>query len=115
MKKILLFTLIIITGTVFSQEKEKKKVETKIHVEGVCKMCKERIEDAAYIKGVKFAEWDKEKKELMLVYSPQITDLKKIQKSIAKAGHASKDIPADKEAYKKLPDCCKYADGVETH
>ena len=115
MNKIILFAFLIISGSVYSQEKQKKKVETKIHVKGVCEMCKERIEEAAYIKGVKYAEWDKEKKELMIVYSPQKTDLKKIQKSIAEAGHATKDVPADKEAYKKLPDCCKYADGVETH
>jgi copper chaperone CopZ len=115
MKTIVILSFILFPFIIYSQEAKPKKVEKTIHVEGVCNMCKERIEKAAYVKGVKYAEWDKEKKELNLVYSPQKTDITKIQKSIAEAGHKTKDVPANKEAYDKLPACCKYDDGVKTH
>jgi hypothetical protein len=116
--------LIIILGMVLSlsvhaQEKktDKKKVETTLTVEGVCGMCKDRIENASLrTSGVKFAEWNKTSKQLKLVYNPQKTSQSEIQKAIAKKGHASEGVPKDSTAYQKLPDCCRYADGAScTH
>jgi len=78
-------------------------------------MCKERIENAALIKGVKFAEWDKETKLIKVVFKPDKTDALKIHKSIAAAGHDTEKEKAEDEAYKKLPACCAYRDGVKTH
>ncbi|MNE59814.1 hypothetical protein D3C80_1549320 [compost metagenome] len=76
-------------------------------------MCKKRIEDAAYIKGVKRADWDQKTQELKLVYNTDKTDLKTIEQSIARKGHDAGAILADKDQYKKLPSCCAYNDGAE--
>lgn len=98
-----------------AQEENTGKVETSFKVEGVCDMCKKRIEDAAYGKGVLFAEWDKETRLLQVVYRPKKTTLQAIHKRLADAGHSTNEMEANKDAYDKLPKCCAYHDGVETH
>ncbi|MFA6058382.1 MAG: heavy-metal-associated domain-containing protein [Taibaiella sp.] len=80
----------------------------KIKVSGTCSQCEKRIEDAAYIGGVKRAEWDKTSKELTVTYRPSKTSLKKIEESIAKAGHDAGDTKAADNDYNKLPECCAY-------
>lgn len=95
------------------QKSKKETVEFK--VEGVCNMCKTRIENAAYIKGVKFTEWNKETGVLKVIYNPQKVKLNDIHKSIADAGHTTDKIKATEESYKKLPKCCAYDDGVVKH
>lgn len=85
------------------------------HVDGVCKMCKDRIENAALVKGVKMAEWDVETGMLRVVYRPKKVSLQKIHRSVAEAGHETSEVAADPEAYSKLPDCCRYKDGVHKH
>lgn len=92
------------------------KVETAtFKVVGVCKMCKERIENAALIKGVKFAEWEKETQILTVIYKTKQTNPEAIQKAVAEHGHDTETITATDEAYQKLPACCAYRDGVEVH
>ena len=63
----LLFTY---NQTSFAQQASKKKnTETvEFEVSGVCKMCKERIENAALIKGVKFVEWSKESQKIKVIF-----------------------------------------------
>ena len=106
---------LIIASPVSAQKKTKKIVTAEFKVEGVCKMCKERIENAALIKGVKLAEWNKETDTLKVIFNTQKTTLDKIHKSIAAAGHNTSELKGDDEAYKKLPGCCAYRDGVEKH
>ncbi|MBN1118140.1 MAG: cation transporter [Bacteroidales bacterium] len=117
MKKysLIIITILISTflGDVLAQDA--KTVTAKFHVDGVCMMCKERIENAAYIKGVKTCEWDKETGELEVVYNTEKTTLDKIHKSIAKAGHSTSKEKADSDAYAKLPKCCAYDNGAEKH
>lgn len=93
----------------------KKWQEEKIFVNGVCDMCKDRIEDAALIKGVRHAEWDKHKKELFVVYRPDKTSIDKIEKAIAEVGHDTKNHKADLKTYNSLPSCCKYRSGLKVH
>lgn len=113
--------LIIIAVFAFSygygQEKSNKKIiETSFHVDGVCKMCKKRIEDATMrVSGVKMAEWDKNEKQLKVVYNNKKTTKEAIQKAVANHGHSAEGYPADSAAYKQLPECCMYNDGVHTH
>lgn len=106
--------LFMTTGVTYAQN---KKVEEKsFKVEGVCKMCKARIEEAAiYTKGVKFAEWNKETQILKVAYKTAKVDEKTIHKNIADAGHDTSEQKAPEEAYNKLPGCCKYRDGVQVH
>lgn len=80
-----LFALLIPSLSVDAQDAE--LITSEFMVKGVCDQCKARIENAAYIKGVKFCEWNKETKVFKVTYNSQKTDLQKIHESIAAAGH----------------------------
>ena len=87
-----------------------------IKVTGVCGMCKRRIETAVYgVKGVKNAAWDSKKQALTVSYDSKKATNEAIQNRIAAAGHDTERVKADDKAYGKLPDCCRYRDGVEVH
>lgn len=105
--------LIISTGIVEGQNQKVKTDTFKVH--GVCNMCKARIENAAYIKGVKHCEWNRETEMLTVSYNTEKTSLEKIHQSIAEAGHTTSTVEADPEAYRKLPKCCAYMDGADKH
>jgi len=92
-------TLISLSFT-FGQGKQKKIQTDKIHVSGICDECKERIENAAYLPGVKRADWDKQSKELTVVYKPQKVTLLQIETSIANAGHDAGAVKASDSAYR---------------
>lgn len=109
MKKIILaITVILMGATTFAQNKNAK---TSIEVDGVCMMCKDRIEKAAIkAKGVKSAQWDVNSHMLSLIYNETKTSISDIEQSIADAGHDTKDIKAKDEVYNAIDDCCKYRD-----
>ncbi len=115
--KILLYTLLLVTIPVLAnaQKQEKSIATCEFTVEGVCKMCKERIEEAALIKGVKMAEWDKSTGVLKAVYRKDKISEKEIHEAIAAVGHTTDQVTATDQAYGKLPDCCQYKDGVNKH
>ena len=102
---IVLITLVFSSIFVFAQDDI--KTET-FKVDGNCDMCKERIEDAAYVKGVKRADWNKETHEITVVYRSSKTSSDAIHQNIAKAGHTTSKVEATETDYKKLPDCCQY-------
>ena len=80
-------SLIIFSIALSVQALAQNDVDTAtVHVDGVCGMCKDRIENAAYIKGVKKATWDKETKILTVIYKPKKVTLLQIEESIAAAG-----------------------------
>jgi outer membrane receptor for ferrienterochelin and colicins len=83
---------------------------TQFRVEGVCDMCKMRIEEAAKGDGVKSATWDEATKILTLHYIPALTNPEKVQQRIANAGHDTPLKTAKDNVYMKLPDCCLYRD-----
>jgi len=104
---ILIFTLLIGTAT-FAQNKNAK---ASMEVDGVCGMCKDRIEKAAIrTKGVKSAVWNVDTHELKLIYDERKTNIKTISKSIAAVGHDTKEIKATDKAYNSVHPCCKYRD-----
>lgn len=108
MKRIFVFLSIIFSSIfVFAQEAKDIKVET-FKVEGNCNMCKKRIEEAAFVKGVKRAEWNKATHELTITYRPSKTNAEDVLASVAKAGHSSDKVAATETAYKNLPECCQY-------
>lgn len=84
-------------------------------VNGVCEQCKKRIEDAAYIRGVKYAEWNVNSHSLLVKYDASKASPELILKSIAKAGHDSENYKATDQDYNKLPSCCRYRSGVKMH
>jgi len=88
-----------------------KNAKASIEVDGVCGMCKERIEKAAIrTKGVKSAVWSVETHELRLIYDGRKTNLDSISKKIASVGHDTKLYTASDEAYNGIHACCKYRD-----
>ncbi len=80
-------------------------------VQGLCEMCKERIEKTAKaVNGVHTASWDLKTKQLHLGFDPAQTSADAVAEAIAKAGHDTDQYKADKATYDALPDCCKYRD-----
>jgi copper chaperone CopZ len=107
-KAILIISVLFIGATGFAQNKNAKAT---IEVDGVCGMCKDRIEKASIqAKGVKSAIWNVETHQLNLIYNEKKTDLATIQQSIADSGHDTQDIAAKDEVYNQIDPCCKYRD-----
>ncbi|WP_179351609.1 heavy-metal-associated domain-containing protein [Winogradskyella vidalii] len=108
MKNVILILSLLITTITFAQNKNAK---ASIEVDGVCGMCKERIEKAAIrTKGVKSAVWNVSTHELKLIFDERKTDLKTISKKVASVGHDTKEIKATEEQYNSIHACCKYRD-----
>ena len=107
MKQLIFLIIIFLAASTLSFGQSDIKTET-FKVEGNCTMCKKRIEDAAYIKGVKRADWNKETQELTVIYRSSKTTAEAIHRHIAKAGHSTSKVAAAEEDYEKLPNCCHY-------
>ena len=85
-----------------------KKTE-KIEVKGNCGLCEKRIVKAALrVDGVSKADWNKETKQMELVFDDTKTNLDKIEVAIAKVGHDTPKHKASEAVYKELPECCLY-------
>ncbi|MEZ4859616.1 MAG: heavy-metal-associated domain-containing protein [Flavobacteriaceae bacterium] len=115
MKKILVIIMLFAANFIQAQNKSAK---ASIEVDGVCMMCKMRIEKAALkTKGVKSAVWDLETHMLNLIYNETKTQLEIIEQNLAKVGHDTKNFKAAEEAYNSLDACCKYRDPkvIEDH
>ena len=113
MKKKLFFCGILVLAFLASYSQALKKTgldSTQFQVEGVCEMCKMRIEEAVKGKGVESAVWNVESKKLTLLYYPAITNTEKVQQRIANAGHDTPLKAAKETSYNELPDCCRYRD-----
>ena len=113
-----LFAIVLLFSAATSaiaQEKTKKVKTAEFKVSGVCDMCEKRIENAALFKGVKLAEWNKETQILKVIFKTKHTDEDAIHKAIAVAGHDTEKVKAEDDAYKKLPKCCAYRDGIKVH
>lgn len=103
---ILIISVLFFSFNSFAQDSG-VKTET-LSVKGNCEECKNRIENAADIKGVKIATWNADKQVLTLTYRPDKVSLDQIKKSIAAAGHDVAGVEANLASYNKLPKCCKY-------
>jgi copper chaperone CopZ len=116
MKKLMIVSVFMFLGiTVFAQNKNAKAT---LDVDGVCMMCKQRIETAAIkTKGVKSAVWNVETHELSIIYDERKTNLSEINQNIADVGHDTKEIKATDEAYNSVHPCCLYRDNavIEEH
>ena len=82
---------------------------SQIFVDGVCGMCKTRIETAALkVKGVKEADWNIAARMLTLTINKDKYDEDRLCKAIATIGHDNSKYKASDEAYATLHACCKY-------
>lgn len=114
--------MVILTVMLFSSadllaQKSKKVLEAEFLVDGVCNMCKERIETAAYdLPGVKWVEWNKNTKLLTVKFKTSKVSLEEIHEAIAAVGHNTSKKRSTEEAYNELPGCCQYqSEDVQTH
>lgn len=104
--KILSLTALFVMGavSVFAENKTEK-----IEAKGNCGMCETRIEKAAKsVEGVSKADWNKETKQLEVVFDDTKTDVHKVEMVIAKAGQDTEMHKAKDADYDKLLGCCKY-------
>jgi len=108
---IFLLTLVFGAQNAQAQEaKPNKNAVSTFQVLGVCGDCKARIEKAARIKGVKYAEWNKANDALKVIYNEKKVELAAIQQAVADIGHDTQMFKADSAAYNALPGCCQYRD-----
>ena len=108
MKNLILLFSLLFTMNIMAQS---TVTTTTISVKGNCDMCKERIENAADIKGVKNSNWNEKSKIITVTYDSKKVTVEQIEKAIAKAGYETANEKADSNAYNKLPSCCKYQSG----
>ena len=104
----ILITLLFALIFSFKIKAQTTIITSTISVKGNCGECKERIENAVDIKGVKTSEWNEKKQILSVTYDVKKVSLETIEKTIAKAGHETGTVKADSIAYNALPSCCKY-------
>ncbi len=109
MRLSLIISIILIA---FKIQAQTGVITSTVSVKGNCDDCKERIENAADIKGVKLCKWDSNTHVATITFDSSKTSLETIEKAIAKAGYETANQKADPKAYAKLPKCCKYNDGV---
>ena len=108
MKKIITLIVLCFGLLSFAQDKNAKAT---IDVDGVCGMCKVRIEKAAIkTKGVKSAVWSIDTHQLKLIYDARKTNVDSISKNMALVGHDTRLYKATDEAYNSVDACCKYRD-----
>lgn len=109
MKKIT-YTLIAAVLITLSGTAQSKITKIVLEVDGLCGMCKERIENAAYLTGVKQVNWDKATHELDVVFRNDKVSEEQIIASINNAGHDVKGSLASAEQYKQIHSCCRFRD-----
>ena len=106
---ILFLCLTLLSTTLIAQDaKNEKFTSTIFKVYGACEQCKERIELAIKIKGVRIGIWNVETKMLTLQYDSTVISLEKIQNKIIAVGHDLETKKANDKVYKDLPACCHY-------
>lgn len=109
---------VVYTGFRYTLNKKVEPLFTKgkvitevIKVDGVCGMCKDRIEEAVYeLPGIKIADWDEYTKELIVRYNKTKVTNDEIQQHVASIGHDTEKYKASDEVYDQLHGCCKYRD-----
>ena len=107
--KYLLFIVTVFASLDLTAQVNKSKDSTvSLRVSGACEICKDRIENALKIRGVRSANWNVDSKMLTLVYSPTIISLLKVNKIIAEVGHDTELEKAKDAVYNELPECCHY-------
>ena len=109
--KLKFILILTIVSSLFSADILARDAYTKtsFKVSGNCDMCKERIEKAAKVEGVKNAVWDQESHILTVAFAPAKITLEQIQQNIANAGYDTPMFKSTEENYKELPQCCQYS------
>lgn len=118
MKSIIKLSFIVLAIIISSNSYSQKKItETTLKVDGVCFMCKNRIETALDTAGVKYATWDIDTQILEIAFRNDKYTVNDISQILANVGHDTETVKAPEEVYSKIDMCCKYRDPavVEDH
>jgi copper chaperone CopZ len=110
MKKIALLLAFMVGCYTLSMAQAKKElVKVTISTPTVqCETCKKKIEDfLAREDGVETASVDYKRKQTKVSFHSSQTNFENIKTAIANVGYDADDVPANEEAYNKLPKCCK--------
>jgi copper chaperone CopZ len=107
MKKLIL--LLMLGFVVGAHAQQKKPITVTINTPSVqCDMCKKKIEDyLKYEEGVTKVVVNPKQKKTTVTYLTDRTNLENIKTAIANVGYDAEEIKAAKDAYDKLPACCK--------
>lgn len=85
-------------------------VETSFWVAGTCNSCKNRIETALDMKGIKYANYDVATHTLTVAYKSKKVTEDQIHAALHAIGHDTSKGKCSDEQYGKISDCCKYRD-----
>ena len=107
MKKLIL--LLMLGFAVGANAQQKKPITVTINTPTVqCDMCKNKIEEyLKYEEGVTKVVVNPKQKKTVVTYLTDRTNLENIKTAIANVGYDAEEIKAAKDAYDKLPACCK--------
>ncbi len=94
------------SGSNLSQPNKIKKI--KFQVNGVCEMCKNRIETALDVKGIRLADWNIRTKFCRVKFNSEVISENDIYKLISGVGHDTPIYKASDEDYNNLYHCCHY-------
>ena len=111
--KQMLFVFFLIGFASVASAQQQKPITVSINTPTVqCDMCKRKIEDfLKYEEGVtKVVVYPKQKKTTV-TYLTDRTNLENIKTAIANTGYDAEEVKAEKDAYNKLPACCKKTSG----
>lgn len=107
MKNTIILIFALLPTFLLTQKKDIKKVN--FEVNGVCRMCKARIEKTAFaLKGVKTARWEISTHQFYMLYDANKIALEEVHQAIANAGHDTPLFKSPDEVYANLPLCCLY-------
>jgi copper chaperone CopZ len=106
-----LISVTILSSSAYAQQQ--KPITVTINTPTVqCDMCKRKIEDyLKYEDGITKVVVIPKQKKATVTYLADRTNLENIKTAIANSGYDAEEIKAVKEAYDKLPACCKKPNG----
>ena len=105
---------IFLVVSIISIESNAQVVKKTMKVFGACEQCKERIEKALAIKGVKNPIWDIESNMLTFEQDTTLVSIEKIENKIIGVGHDLVNKKAKDFIYNELPACCHYRETTES-
>ena len=71
-------------------------------------MCKNKIEKAGKVSGVKSINWDENTQQAKVQFDSKLISLDTIQKNIAAVGYDTEKFKASDKTFRDLPHCCQY-------
>lgn len=107
MKTIQIFLVLAFSALAFAGQAQKTVTDT-LWVNGVCGMCKDRIELAMDTKGVIAANYELHDKLLVVTYNPKKVRVEDLHSKLNEVGHDTKLSKASDAAYDNIHGCCKY-------